>query len=63
MSYVRSKNIKGHTYYYLVSSKRVNGHVVQKFEKYYGKSQQEPRQKKETEAVEKHEEQKHESQN
>ena len=44
MSYVRSKNIKGHTYYYLVSSKRVNGHVVQKFEKYYGKTQ-EPKEK------------------
>jgi len=44
MSYVRSKSIKGHTYYYLVSSKRINGHVVQKFEKYYGKTQ-EPKEK------------------
>lgn len=38
MSFIRSKRIKGHTYYYLVSSSRVNGRVVQKFEKYVGKS-------------------------
>ncbi|MDO8647971.1 MAG: hypothetical protein Q7R70_06195 [Candidatus Diapherotrites archaeon] len=48
MSFVRSKSIKGHTYYYLVSNKRVNGRVVQKFEKYYGKNSPSPSTKVET---------------
>lgn len=35
--YVRTKNIKGHTYYYLVEGHRVNGKVMQKVIKYLGK--------------------------
>lgn len=35
--YVRSKNIKGHTYYYLVEGHRVGGKVKQKVIKYLGK--------------------------
>ena len=35
--YVRSKNIKGHTYYYLVEGHRVNGKVMQKVIQYLGK--------------------------
>ena len=39
MSYVRAKIIKGHTYYYKVSSARdADGKVKQKVEKYYGKN-------------------------
>lgn len=55
MSFVRSKSIKGHTYYYLVSNKRVNGHVVQKFEKYYGKNSPSQGSKVETADVSKQE--------
>ncbi|MFH0714595.1 MAG: hypothetical protein V1847_02370 [Candidatus Diapherotrites archaeon] len=36
--YARKKTVKGHTYYYLVSSHRVNGKVVQHHEKYLGKT-------------------------
>ncbi len=35
--YVRTKNIKGHTYYYLVEGHRVNGKVMQKVIQYLGK--------------------------
>ncbi|HIH21224.1 MAG: hypothetical protein QT12_C0033G0008 [archaeon GW2011_AR21] len=42
MSFVRSKRIKGHTYYYLVSSHRQDGKIVQKFEKYVGKNKDKP---------------------
>lgn len=39
MSYVRAKVIKGHTYYYKVSSARdADGKVKQKVEKYFGKN-------------------------
>ena len=37
MSFVRAKNIKGHTYYYLVENKRVKGKVKQKVVQYLGK--------------------------
>ncbi|MDO8627143.1 MAG: hypothetical protein Q7K42_01635 [Candidatus Diapherotrites archaeon] len=43
MSFVRLKEIrkpsgKTYKYYYLVSSKRIQGRVVQKFERYLGKT-------------------------
>jgi hypothetical protein len=36
MSYLRSKKIKGNTYYYLVKSQRINGKVRQSVLEYYG---------------------------
>ncbi len=38
MVYVRSKTIKGNTYYYLQKSMRVNGKVITKHIKYLGKN-------------------------
>lgn len=35
--YYRLKSIKGYKYWYKVSSHRIDGRVVQKFEKYIGK--------------------------
>jgi hypothetical protein len=36
MSYLRSKKIKGNTYYYLVKSQRINGKVRQTVLEYFG---------------------------
>jgi hypothetical protein len=37
MSFVRTKNVYGKQYFYLVENKRVNGRVIQKCIKYLGK--------------------------
>ena len=39
MAFIRSKKIKGISYYYLVESKRINGKVRQKVLKYIGNSE------------------------
>jgi hypothetical protein len=36
MVYIRSKKVKGHTYYYIVEGKLVNGKVKQKVKRYLG---------------------------
>ena len=36
MAYIRSKKIKGYTYYYLVEGKLVEGKVKQKVKRYLG---------------------------
>jgi hypothetical protein len=38
MSFVRTKNINGNQYYYLVKNERINGVVRQKCLKYLGKT-------------------------
>lgn len=36
MVYIRSKKVKGHTYYYIVEGKLVSGKVKQKVKRYLG---------------------------
>ncbi|MBT3405844.1 hypothetical protein HN419_01625 [Candidatus Woesearchaeota archaeon] len=37
MAFIRTKEVNGQKYYYLVANKRVKGRVVQKVLKYIGK--------------------------
>jgi len=43
MSFIRTKLIKGHLYYYLVESVREGGKVRQKILKYFGTTRPEPK--------------------
>jgi len=45
MAYVRAKNVKGNTYYYLVKSVREGGKVRQVFLDYLGTEKPAPRKK------------------